>query len=95
MNLTQWSRRKIVVELSELIGLDSPGFVGLLSGRAFGKDIVTEVSYAVTGVTDDGELVIEVSGYIWSSKSRANAAIQRSADSMTESKTKRGYGNTI
>jgi hypothetical protein len=61
---TQWSCRKITAELSDFIGLDLTEFADLLSERAFGTLLVSNINYAVVGVTDDGELVIEVSGYI-------------------------------
>lgn len=63
-NFVEWSCRKIEIELSDLIGLDLTEFADTLSERAFGTMPVSEVTYAVVGATDDGELVIEVAGYI-------------------------------
>lgn len=62
--MTRWAMRRITAELSDFIGLDATEFVDLLTERAFGTMLASDVDYTVVAVNEDGELVIEVCAYL-------------------------------
>lgn len=53
---------RVIIELHDIIDNDLEGFLDILSEKLVGDDLLMDIDYKVTGVANENEVVIEVSG---------------------------------
>lgn len=52
---------RVEVDLDDVIGLNLEGFLDLISEKA-GEPLLTDINYEVLGTTQDGMIVLKVTG---------------------------------
>ena len=55
---------QIVVGLSEAVDNDLEGWLDYISDQVTGTPLLSDFTYGVAGVTNEGMLILKVSGYI-------------------------------
>ena len=54
----------ITVDLSEAVDNDLEGLLDIISNRLVGHGLLQDISYEVAGASEEGELILKVSGLV-------------------------------
>jgi len=57
-----WIKRTVYAGLEELVGCDLESFLDVISLKATGTDMLSDIGFKVRGIDDDGRLIIVVEG---------------------------------